>query len=175
MRGHCVARLFFVVACCVSCASAVELMAIIRRRLLGLTDGGGVGEEQPMRVIGAGFGRTGTESLCAALTRIGFKTYHGTKAVRHGHLPQWNAWYDRGDPRIFGSLRAEGFNATTDFPASLAYTEFLRLHPAAKVVLSLHPGGAEGWARSFLKVRIPCVGLARGTCDPRSLFTMRRP
>ena len=134
-----------------SIANGIEVMSIVLRRLLGLTDGAGA-SDQSMLVIGAGFGRTGTESLCAALTRLGFKTYHGSKVARYGHLPQWNRWFDAGDPAIFGSLRREGFNATTDFPASVAHKELLRRNPTAKVVLSLHPRGAEGWARSYQKV-----------------------
>lgn len=112
-----------------------------------------------------GFGRTGTESLCEAFTLLGYKTYHGTKALLHGHLPLWNLWYDKEDNHndndnpnkykkdaIFDILGKEGFNATTDFPASLSYKKFMELHPKAKVILSLHPRGSEGWAKSFINV-----------------------
>jgi len=130
----------------------VDVMDLVKRRLAGLSDGSSLDLGEPMQVIGAGFGRTGTESLCAALTELGYKTYHGTKAIRYAHLPQWNAFFDQEDDKVFSSLEAEGFNATTDFPASLAYKTFLERNPASKVVLSLHPGGSKGWAKSYNKV-----------------------
>lgn len=34
------------------------------------------------KVIGAGLGRTGTDSLRKALTDLGYKTYHSTFAVQ---------------------------------------------------------------------------------------------
>ena len=43
-----------------------------------------------MRVIGAGFGRTGTLSLKLALERLGFgPCYHMEEVIRHpAHVPQ---------------------------------------------------------------------------------------
>ena len=43
-----------------------------------------------MEVIGAGFGRTGTLSLKAALERLGFSPcYHMVEVPRRGHGPFW--------------------------------------------------------------------------------------
>lgn len=139
----------------VGSSHAVEVMTMVRRRLLGLKDGGGGIESEKMQVIGAGFGRTGTESLCSALTTLGYKTYHGTKAIRYGHLPGWNSFFATGDDNVLEELEKEGFNATTDFPASPAYKTFVERNPNSKVVLSIHPRGGKGWAKSFLATLLP--------------------
>jgi len=148
--------LFILLFQSINSAYGVELMKIVSKILLSLYDGGSFSlEDSPktkMYVIGAGFGRTGTESLCAAFTSLGFKTYHGTKALLYGHLPHWNEWYSKQNDHIFELLQNEGFDATTDFPASLSYNKFIEINPDAKVVLSVHPKGSEGWAQSFLNV-----------------------
>jgi hypothetical protein len=147
---------YIVFAQLIQVSHAVELMKIVSKSLLSLYDGGIELEiKENMMVIGAGFGRTGTESLCEAFSLLGYKTYHGTKAMLHGHLPLWNEWYsEKHNDEIFSVLQKEGFNATTDFPASLSYATFMSMNPEAKVVLSLHPRGSEGWANSFINVGV---------------------
>jgi hypothetical protein len=135
--------------------NAVDLMTIVRRRILGLSDGKPRKDPEGMLVIGAGFGRTGTESLCAALTKLGYFTYHGTKAVRYGHLPSWNSFFQHGSENILNTIAFEGFNASTDFPASLAFETFMHRDPTSKIVLSVHPRGSHGWAASFSSTIVP--------------------
>jgi hypothetical protein len=36
-----------------------------------------------LKIIGAGFGRTGTASLCAALNRLGFPCYHRFEVIQN--------------------------------------------------------------------------------------------
>ena len=76
-----------------------------------------------MKVIGAGFGRTGTLSLKIALEVLGFgKCYHMKSVIkRPRHIRAWlNA--GRGKP-IDWDFLFKHFNATVDFPASLFYDE----------------------------------------------------
>jgi len=42
----------------------------------------------------------------------------------------------------------EDYDATVDFPGAVAWVEMLRHNPNAKVILSLHPKGAEEWYNS---------------------------
>ena len=87
-----------------------------------------------LKIIGSGFGRTGTLSLKAALEIVGYgPCYHMQEVVkRTAHI---NMWYQigRGQPvpweKIFGK-----FQATVDFPASIFYRELLDSYPEAKVV-----------------------------------------
>lgn len=97
---------------------AVNVLSIVARRVLGLNDDSysqASVSGEAMLVVGAGFGRTGTESLCAALSQLGFKTYHGSKALRHAHLPLWNNYFasltsESPDSSVFDALENEGFN-----------------------------------------------------------------
>jgi hypothetical protein len=99
-----------------------------------------------VKVIGAGFGRTGTWSLKAALEMLGFgPCYHMTEVFAHpGHADFWSsAW--RGEPvdweRVLG-----GYEATVDWPACTFYEDLMERHPEAKVLLSVRD--PERWYES---------------------------
>jgi hypothetical protein len=77
-----------------------------------------------MDVIGAGFGRTGTLFLKAALERLGFSPcYHMVEMPRRGHGPFWRETTQRksrGEPVEWEAAFA-GHRATVDFPAANFY------------------------------------------------------
>lgn len=86
-----------------------------------------------LKVIGSGFGRTGTMSMKAALEQLGFPCYHMIECLPHGPKV-WKLWEQTkaGDPqweKIF-----EGFSATVDFPAATSFKELAEYYPNAKVV-----------------------------------------
>ena len=70
----------------------------------------------PLKVIGAGLGRTGTLSLKVALERLGFdKTYHMSEVIAHPqHVPVWDA-AGRGEPVDWEAL-FRGYQAIVDWP-----------------------------------------------------------
>ncbi len=99
-----------------------------------------------LRVIGAGFGRTGTLSLKSALETLGFSKTHHMKevlasprqmrlwhAVATGQQPQWDAIFD-------------GYQASVDFPSASYWRELVTHYPDAKVVLSVRD--PDSWYRS---------------------------
>jgi hypothetical protein len=99
-----------------------------------------------MKVIGAGFGRTGTLSLKIALEVLGFgKCYHMKSVIkRPRHIRAWlNA--GRGKP-IDWDFLFKHFNATVDFPASLFYDELKNKYPDAKVILTIRD--PDTWYKS---------------------------
>lgn len=99
-----------------------------------------------MKVIGAGFGRTGTWSLKAALEELGFgPCYHMTEVFAHpGHADFWSsAW--RGEPVDWEGVLG-GYEATVDWPACTFYEELMERHPEAKVLLSVRD--SEPWYES---------------------------
>jgi hypothetical protein len=100
----------------------------------------------PLKVIGAGLGRTGTLSLKVALERLGFeKCYHMTEVLSHAdHVRAWEA-AARGEAVDWEKL-FRGYQATVDWPGCNFYAEFLRLYPDAKVVLTVRD--AEKWYES---------------------------
>jgi hypothetical protein len=98
-----------------------------------------------LKVIGAGFGRTGTASLKLALEQLGFgPCYHMSEVLANaGHIDLWND-VAAGDPdwdEIF-----KNYESTTDFPASIYWRELAAYYPDAKVILSLRD--AERWFES---------------------------
>lgn len=106
-----------------------------------------------MKVIGAGFGRTGTASMHLALNQLGYQTYHMTEVIpQSSHSRAWGAlWDETGTLEDALDLVAkDGYNASMDFPICIAYKELMRLNPAAKVILTLRDSG-EKWAASFLE------------------------
>ncbi|HEX9923908.1 MAG TPA: sulfotransferase [Anaerolineae bacterium] len=87
-----------------------------------------------VKVIGSGFGRTGTLSMKAALEKLGLgPCYHMEELLkRPAHI---RAWHDlaHGKPVDWQTL-FRGFQATVDFPASIVYKELMAAFPEAKVI-----------------------------------------
>ncbi|MFG1949028.1 sulfotransferase family protein [Nonomuraea sp. NPDC048826] len=99
-----------------------------------------------MKVIGAGFGRTGTRSLKAALEQLGFGPCHHMSTliaepyrIRH--------WLDVGEGRSrdWDALFA-GFGSAVDWPAAAYWRELAAHYPEAKVVLTVRD--PERWYES---------------------------
>ena len=90
-----------------------------------------------MRVIGSGFGRTGTLSLQAALQQLGFgPCYHMVELARRPtHIHAWHAIAHGSAPDWHALL--QGFESTVDFPACIFYAELLAAFPDAKVLHSV--------------------------------------
>ena len=100
----------------------------------------------PLKVIGAGFGRTGTASLKDALEMIGFgPCYHMQEVFEHPeHIPFWQAAVDgtltSWEP-IFGK-----YASSCDWPACSYYEALMELNPDAKVLLTVRD--PEKWYES---------------------------
>lgn len=98
-----------------------------------------------IQVIGAGFGRTGTMSLKAALEQLGFgPCYHMSEVMEHsGHEYKWHAACHGGslDWSVF-----DGYRAAVDWPAAHYWRELIDRYPKAKVILSVRDG--ESWYKS---------------------------
>lgn len=104
-----------------------------------------------MQVIGAGFGRTGTMSLQAALEMLGYHCYHMKEITKDpSHLPAWHAFVSGAAPMDWKALFKD-YEATVDFPASVYYRDLLHEFPDAKVVLTVRD--PERWFQSFLTLQ----------------------
>ena len=99
-----------------------------------------------LAVIGAGFGRTGTFSLKAALERLGFgPCHHMIELFRH---PEQIAGWERavdGAPVDWDQLLA-GYRSVADWPSCHFWRELADRYPAAKVILTVRD--SESWYRS---------------------------
>jgi hypothetical protein len=99
----------------------------------------------PLKVIGAGLGRTGTMSLKLALEQIGFgPCYHMVEVFKLGTAPTWARAF-RGEKMDWEAV-FDGFPSTVDWPGCDFYAELAELYPEAKVILSLRD--PESWYRS---------------------------
>lgn len=101
-----------------------------------------------LRVVGAGVGRTGTNSLKLALERLlGGRCYHMSELIeRPGDTRTWHAAL-RGKPVDWDSLLS-GFVATVDWPACAFWRELNAANAGSIVVLSVRES-AEAWWESM--------------------------
>ena len=111
-----------------------------------------------IEVIGAGFGRTGTSSLQAALETLGFgPCYHMTEVFAHlEHVPVWEA-AARGE-RVEWEDALRGYRAAVDWPAAAFYEELMQRYPGAKVILTVRD--PERWYESTLNTIYEIQGLS---------------
>jgi len=117
-----------------------------------------------IKVVGAGFGRTGTLSLKAALEKLGFdKCYHMLEVgTNEGHVAAWRA-IARGDKVDWNELFA-GYQASVDWPSCNFWREQLEAFPDAKVILSQRD--PESWYASVMNTIYPSSVAARSVEDP---------
>lgn len=87
-----------------------------------------------LKVIGSGFGRTGTMSLKAALEILRFDPcYHMEEVIkRPSHIKLWQQ-IGHHQPVPWEKIFSR-FQAAVDFPASIFYRELLDRYPDAKVI-----------------------------------------
>ena len=102
-----------------------------------------------LKVIGAGWGRTGTESLKLALEQLGFdKCYHMFELIKdQSRFPCW-LQLEQGQVPDYDAL-FKGYQSAVDFPAALYYRELMAQFPDAKVILTVRD--ADSWYESASK------------------------
>jgi len=123
-----------------------------------------------LKVIGAGFGRTGTLSLKLALEQLGFAPcYH---MIETGQRPEHDALWlaiARGESDDW-RLILEGYAACVDWPGVSIWRTLVAANPEAKVILTVRD--PERWYASaastiFARMRNFADALARGDAvDP---------
>jgi hypothetical protein len=103
-----------------------------------------------LRVVGAGLGRTGTNSLKVALERLlGGRCYHMVELIeRPGDTEHWER-AAAGTTVDWRWLQRE-FVATVDFPAAMFWRELLADSQEAVVLLSARDS-AQVWWESFAR------------------------
>jgi hypothetical protein len=99
-----------------------------------------------LKVIGAGYPRTGTLSLKLALEQLGFgPCHHMVEVLQHPEQAAlWTRKF-RGEAVGWGELLA-GYGSTTDAPSCFFYEEIGARYPDAKVILSIR--SADSWWQS---------------------------
>ncbi|MGW4642872.1 sulfotransferase family protein [Sphaerisporangium sp. NPDC004334] len=121
-----------------------------------------------MRVIGAGFGRTGTLTLKTALERLGFgPCHHMTEVI--GDSRQVRRWLavSRGETPDWDSVFA-GYRSCVDWPAAAYWRELAAHYPEAKIVLTVRDPARwlDSMRATILKQR------ERGTALPARMMML---
>ena len=108
-----------------------------------------------LEVLGAGFGRTGTNSLRLALAQIGFGPCHHMFEVRDNpeQLVHWQR-AARGEVMDWDTVFT-GYRSQTDWPGARYWRELADFYPDAKVILSTRP--ADAWFDSVQKTIGPLM------------------
>jgi hypothetical protein len=98
-----------------------------------------------LRVIGAGYGRTGTQTLKTALDQLGFgPCYHMVEVFKNPQAVGW--WIDAADGKPDWAKIFDGYNACVDWTPVTFYAQLAEAYPDAKVILTERE--PEAWFRS---------------------------
>jgi len=107
-----------------------------------------------LKLIGAGMGRTGTESLRSALLHLGYSRCHHMYEISDDHslLGAWFHIAKTGQLPDWHQVFQE-FDAQTDWPGAVFWRELSAAFPDAKVVLTVRD--FEAWHESILNTIAP--------------------
>lgn len=99
-----------------------------------------------MKVIGAGLGRTGTDSVKAALELLGFGPCHHMKEMfaNPSSIRGWLRAAQEGRPDFVQLLG--GFESTVDWPSVFFWRQLVEAYPTAKVLLTVRD--PQSWYNS---------------------------
>jgi hypothetical protein len=99
-----------------------------------------------IKIIGAGFPRTGTTTLKRSLETLGFShVYHMKELLVNPHkLYLWKTLSETGDTDW--ETLYDGYDATVDFPGYPWYKEHMKKYPDARVILTVRD--FESWYKS---------------------------
>ena len=100
-----------------------------------------------LEIVGAGFGRTGTQSMKLALEQLGVgPCYHMMEVFGNlEHISLWTA-ATRGAPPDWDTLFAD-YRSTVDWPGCAFWRELAAQYPESKVLLTYRD--SDAWYDSF--------------------------
>jgi Sulfotransferase domain len=143
---------FQLAGCCAFILGAVSLLvaAIVAPATAAAAASTTAGE--PLKVVYAGFGRSGTHSLKAALENLGYKACHGHDISPYAlgsHKNIADAIIDQDVERLLHATAALGYNATVELHA-VFWKEIWKLRPDAKLIFIIRDGSFDSWFESLL-------------------------
>ncbi|XP_076813557.1 uncharacterized protein LOC143460073 [Clavelina lepadiformis] len=99
-----------------------------------------------MKVVVAGYAKTGTKSMQAALIELGYKVYDSVDHFWY-HGNQWNKIFTAGGCIEDFKAMYEDVDAVTDFPACIFWEEISSVFPDCKIILTVRD--EESWCKSW--------------------------
>jgi hypothetical protein len=125
-----------------------------------------------LKIVGAGFGRTGTLSMKSALEQLGFGPCHHMMEVfgKPDHIAQWQ---DAADGKLVDwEAVFAGYNSAVDWPACFFWRELAELYPQAKVLLTLRD--PEKWYDSAIATIFKgMLNAPTNVTDPHALMVRK--
>lgn len=101
----------------------------------------------PLRIIGTGFGRTGTDSMRKALNTLGFGPTHHMHEMGQDK-PLHQPWLDLvAGAEPDWEMLFTGYHSCVDWPSAYYWPLLVKAYPEAKVLLTMR--SAESWWASF--------------------------
>ena len=106
-----------------------------------------------LKIVGAGFGRTGTLSMKFALEELGFSAcYHMIEVRKNPSHPKlWSEAKNKGNTDW--SALFEGYQASVDWPSCNFWREQAKAFPDSKILLTLRDPSA--WYESIMTTIYP--------------------
>ena len=101
----------------------------------------------PLKIIGAGVGRTGTYSLKLAINQLGLGPCHHMEEVLSNMPAQVPLWAAAVNGRPDWEAVYNGYESAVDWPTAGFFRELSATYPTAKFVLTHR--SPESWAQSF--------------------------
>lgn len=119
-----------------------------------------------LKIIGAGYGRTGTASLKLALERLGFGPCHHMSEVLH-RPERIDLWRRIGEGEPLWDQAFDGYNSTVDWPSCTHWRALMHRYPDAKIILSRRDAGKwfESVNTTILEARV-CDALTTTPMGP---------
>jgi len=108
-----------------------------------------------LEVVGAGFGRNGTNSLRTALELLGFGPCHHMAEVIESpkQLSLWRSLEQGDNAALMKAL--EGFRSQVDWPGAVYWETLAELNPNSKVILSTRD--PDEWFDSMQATIVPFI------------------
>ncbi len=108
-----------------------------------------------LKVIGAGYGRTGTSSLKSSLEKLGVgPCHHMIEIITHPEQARFWEALARGESVNWDEV-FEGYNSSLDWPSCKFYKELADHYPQAKVILTLRD--PKAWYKSVSETIMPSM------------------
>jgi Sulfotransferase domain len=125
-----------------------------------------------MRVVGAGFGRTGTTSLKAALEKLGFGPGYSLSEVFRNpeHVGFWEAAGCPAGEEVDWEGFLAGYGMAVDWPACSFYEELMEAFPEAPVILTIRDPAP--WYESTRSTIYELRRLTTGPLPVRAAFAL---
>jgi len=101
----------------------------------------------PLKVIGAGVGRTGTYSLKLAINQLGLGPCHHMEEVLFNMPTQVPLWAAAVKGNADWEAIFKGYESAVDWPTAGFFRELHAAYPSAKFVLTIR--SPESWVQSF--------------------------